>query len=329
MKKQLPINKIVRYGILLVVAIVLPLLFTGSFSRNTMILALVYAAVGSAWNIIGGYTGQISYGNAMFFGVGAYASSVLLTKFGISPWIGMIVGGICAVLLSILIGLPCFKLQGFYFVIATIASVQILQTLFTKWDFVGGALGISLPLREESLVYLFFKGKLPYYYILLAFVILVVICVYNIQRSKLGYYLRTIKMNQEAAESLGINSTFYKMVAMGICAFITAIAGSFYAQYIMYIDPVSIITVDMSLMMALVACFGGLATVWGPVVGACILIPLAEYSRSLFGGSGSGVDMIIYAILVLVIAIYQPNGIMGMVRNLRERRAKKNVGKAA
>ena len=312
---------------MLLFAIILPFIMNNAYDRHVLVLVLLYATLGSAWNILGGFAGQISVGNAIFFAIGAYTSSVLFVCFGVSPWIGMLVGGILAVGVSIFIGLPCFRLKGSYFIISTLALVQITQALATKWKFIGGARGFSIPLSEDSLANMQFKSKLPYYFIILGILIVTMIVVSLISESKIGYYFRTIKMDQEAAESLGINSWKYKLIAIMICAFITAIAGSFYAQYLQFIDPASIITFDLSLLILLVAVFGGVATVWGPILGAAILITLSEYTRTMIGGTGRGVDLIIYGLIVLLMVLYQPFGIIGAITNLKYRKAGEKIGK--
>lgn len=313
-------KKVSRYAVL-VVAILLPHVITNTYNQHVLILTLVFATLGSAWNIIGGYAGQVSFGNAIFFAVGGYTSSIMFVKLGISPWIGMIVGGILAALLGALIGFPCFRLRSFYFTIATIALLQIIEALATKFELIGGATGLLIPLMDDGLSIMQFSSKLPYYYIILGILIATILVVSHISRTKIGYYLRAIKMNQEAAESLGIDVQKYKLIAFTICAFITAVTGTFYAQYLSYLEPSDIITVDLSLLMALVAVFGGVETVWGPIIGAVILIPLSEYSRSLLGGTGSGIHLIVYGMLVLIMALYQPYGMIGIISDWKLRKA--------
>lgn len=317
-------NKDLLVGVIfLVVAIVAPLILSNTYDQNVLILALMYAMVGSAWNILGGFAGQVSFGNGMFFAAGAYTSGALVTHFGISPWIGMIIGIIVSVALATLIGLPCFRLQGFYFNISTIALLQIMQVLLTKWEFVGGSVGLRIPLVKDSWVLFQFKDKLPYYYIILGLLVITLLVCRYVINSKAGYYLRAIKLNKDAAESLGVNTVFYKWLAIVVCAALTAVAGTFYAQYVLFLDPPSVLKPDMSLLFALVAVFGGVETLWGPVLGACILIPIAEYSRASLGGTGSGIDMIIYGALVLIMALYQPNGMIGLFKDIRKKLDKK------
>ncbi|HXN40775.1 MAG TPA: branched-chain amino acid ABC transporter permease, partial [Myxococcaceae bacterium] len=250
-----------RWTILLlivVVAAVAPLVLTNPSHQNFLILAMMLGQLGVTWNILGGYAGQVSFGHAAFFGIGAYTSSVLLIQFGVSPWIGMIAGGMAATLFALLIGWPCFKLRGHYFAIATIAVAEILQILFTNWGAVGGAVGLSIPLEDNV-------SKLPYYYLALGLLSITLLASWGIERSFLGHYFRAIKDEPEAARSLGINLTRYKLVAIGISSFLTAAAGTLYAQKELFIDPGSVMATSLSVKIALASILGGVGSLFGPV----------------------------------------------------------------
>ena len=322
MKTTEKLKKPAGYALLLLAALILPLVIRTVYNQNVLILMMVYAVLGSGWNVLSGYAGQNSFGNAMFFAIGAYTSTVLLLYFNITPWVGMIVGVILAVIFAALIGIPCFRLQKYYFTLATIALLQIMNVLVSKQRFLGGAVGLNIRVRESSFFWMQFKEKLPFYYIILGILIIVLIVMHYVNRSKLGYYLRTITMNQDAAESLGVSVRTYKTIAICLGAAFTAVGGTFYAQYVLFVDPVSIISADKSMLMALVAVFGGMGTIWGPVIGACILIPIAEYSRTLIGGTGSGIDMIVYGLLMLIMVLYQPRGMIGIFAKVKARFAK-------
>ena len=304
--------------VLLVVLLIFPFVVTLPFYQHLVTMIFIYGTLAQAWNIIGGYCGQISLGNAVFFGAGAYTSTMLFANLGISPWIGMLAGGVVAVLLSQLIGLPCFKLGGHYFAIATIAIGEIVQTIVRNWDWLGAAIGLYVPIKEQSLVYFeFHQNKVPYYFIAMGIFGLSILVTYLIARSRIGYYFRAIKEDQQAAQSLGINVTKYKLVAIGVCAFLTGISGTFYAQYVMYIDPDSVFPLMLSILICLMAILGGLGTLWGAFIGAAIMIPLGEYARVWFSGSGKGLHLVIYGAIIMVMAIYQPDGIMGLLQKLR------------
>jgi branched-chain amino acid transport system permease protein len=287
-----------------------------------MIVIFIYAGVATGWNILGGYAGQVSLGHAVYFGIGAYASTVAATKWGITPWIGMLIGGIIAVLVSMVIGYPCFKLGGRYFSIATLVFGEVMFTLFLNWQWVGGAVGIFIPMVEESFYAMqFHASKAPYYYIGLAFLVLAVAINYLIDRSQFGYYLRAIKGDEVAAHSLGIDLTKYKMMAMAVSAFLGAIGGTLYANYIMYIDPTTVMYSTQSTLIMLVAAFGGMGSLFGPTVGALVLYPMGELTRAYLGGGGRAGNLVIYGVLVLVVALYQPGGLVAWLTRLTRKRS--------
>jgi branched-chain amino acid transport system permease protein len=299
----------------LLILLVLPFTSTNIHFHHVLIMFMLFATLSQAWNFIGGFAGQVSFGHATFFGIGAYASLVLLKKFDLSPWVGMFVGGGLSVVVAVVIGYPVFKLKGHYFAISTFAVAEIFERLFNNWDFVEGAIGLPAPVLPEGLInFMWYKTKMPYFYIVFILFVLVLLLAYKIDRSRMGFYFRAIKQSHEAAEGLGIDTTRYKMVAMMISAFLTGICGAFYAQYILYIDPPSVLSLDMSIKIVLIAVLGGAGTIIGPILGAAILIPLSEYSRIFLGGTGKGVDLIVFGALVLIIAVFQPQGMAGFFK---------------
>ena len=301
--------------IALLILLVLPWTSTSIHFRHVLIMFMLFATLSQAWNVIGGFAGQVSFGHATFFGIGAYAALVLLKKYDLSPWAGMLIGGGFAVIVAVLIGYPVFRLKGHYFAISTFAVAEIVERLFLNWDYVEGAIGLPAPVLPECLVnFMWYKDKMPYFYIAFILFVIVLLLAHKINRSRLGFYLRAIKQSPDAAEGLGIDTTRYKNYAMMISAFLTAICGSFYAQYILYIDPPSVLSLDISIKMVLIAVLGGAGTIIGPVLGAAILIPLSEYSRILLGGTGKGVDLIVFGALILVISVFQPQGVAGFFK---------------
>lgn len=313
--------------IIIAVLAVLPLIFKSDSFHNIMVLLLIYATLGEAWNIITGFAGQISFGHAAFFGIGAYTSSVLFYRFDISPWVGMVLGGIFAAVVALIISYPTFRLKGSYFAIATLAVAEIIKQLFVSWKFVEGATGISLPIVADSWLCMeFHTTKLPYIYIALGlFAIVIFVCNY-IENSKMGFYLKAIRESHEVAESIGINTTNYKTLAMVISAFISAFAGSLYAQYVLYIDPFMIFTLDISIKIVLLTVLGGIGNIYGPLIGASILIPLSEITRVQLGGTGRGIDLMIFGLLVILVACYQPKGIIGLVNKVAKKFKKEGEG---
>ncbi|MCG5239426.1 branched-chain amino acid ABC transporter permease [Azospirillum doebereinerae] len=302
---------------LLAGAAVLPLLISDPARLNFLVLILMAAQMGVAWNIVGGYAGQVSLGHAVFFGIGAYTSTMLALSLGLSPWLGWLAGGAVAVLFALAVGWPCFRLKGHYFAMATIAVAEIVQILVTNSDFLEGAVGLSLPLDRSGLAAMVFLSKLPYYYIILGLLVVTVLVAWAIERSHIGYYFRAIKDEPEAARALGVSLTRYKLIALSVSAFLTAMGGSFYAQKEMFIDPGSVLATSISIKIALVAILGGVGTLLGPVLGAAILITIEEYSRTLFGSTGSGTDMIIYAAMIILVAVFSPSGVLGLLSDLR------------
>jgi branched-chain amino acid transport system permease protein len=306
-------------GAVMAFLIVLPLV-SPPFAQHVMILTFLFAMCGVAWNVMGGYAGMFSFGQAAFFGIGAYASSFLLLTFRVSPWIGLVVGGVISSLLAAAIGYPCSNLRGHYFAIASIAFAEIVRIVFTNWQMVGAAEGLTIPMLKESLAnFMFHSSKLPYYYIILAFLLLALAVCRRVSTSKMGYYFRAIKESHEIAQVLGVDVVRYRLYAIMISAFLTSMAGTFYAQYILYIDPDSVMILAISVQIVLVAMLGGASTVLGPVIGAAVLVPLSEYSRAWLGYKGTGMDLIIYGTLITLISMYQPNGVWGAITKLRRR----------
>ncbi|MBS1253815.1 MAG: High-affinity branched-chain amino acid transport system permease protein LivH [Anaerolineales bacterium] len=298
-----------------------PRLFTQPFLQRTMILILLWSVLGLAWNMIGGYAGQVSLGHAIFFGLGAYTSTLILTKWDISPWIGMFGGVVVAVVVSAIIGWPSFRLAGHYFAIATIAAGEIFAVMFRNWRWAGGAVGVYLPIiRGERIAnFQFHEAKYGYYYIILAMLAITMLATYLIERSRIGYYLKAIREDPDAARSLGINITRYKLYAIMLSAAFTAIAGTFYAQFVLYISPNTVFALLFSIQMCLVAVLGGTGTLAGPIIGAAILIPMAEYTRVYLAGRAGGLHLVVYGLLIMLISIYQPGGLMGLVRQWQQR----------
>ena len=292
-----------------------PRVVSDVYLMNVLILTLLFAALSQSWNLLGGYCGQVSLGHALYFGIGAYATSLLYVKFGITPWGGLLAGGIIAALIALALGYPSFRLKGHYFSIATIVIAEIGLLLFHNWDYAGAALGIQWPFTPDSWWTLqFARDKAPYFYLVLGLFAVTWLVTFAIVESKWGYWWRAVKDNAEAAESLGVTIFHSKMAAAAISAFFTAVGGGFYAAFVSYIDPDSVMHFRFSLLMALPAVLGGVGSLWGPAVGALILIPLAELSRSYLGGSGSGLDLVIYGGLVMIVSLTRPEGILSFIK---------------
>jgi branched-chain amino acid transport system permease protein len=313
-----------QIGVALVVfgaAAILPLLVRDAYMLNVIVLVLLYAGISQAWNILGGYCGQISLGHALYFGIGAYATSVVFVKFGVSPWLGLGAGALLSALVALLLGYPCFRLRGHYFSIATIVIAEIGLTLVHNWDYVGAALGIQWPIVPSSWWALQFgRDKVPFVHLALGLCVVTWLVTYLIEDSRWGYWWRAVKDGPEAAASLGVDVFRSKMSAAALSAAFTALGGGLYAAFVAYVDPESVMTFRFSLLFALPAVLGGIGTLWGPFVGALVLIPITELTRSYLGGSGSGVDLIIYGLMITAIALLKPEGILSLFHRRKAQR---------
>ena len=294
--------------------------FLDTYFVHLLILILFWGYLGACWNILGGYAGQFSFGHALFVGIGGYTSTVLFMQIGLSPWIGMLAGGLVAALVGLFVGFLSFRygLRGIYFGLITLAFAEIFRLLFLAWPYVGGSVGILIPLRGDDLVAFQFTNRLGYYYAILALSALVIGFTAWMRRRKLGYYLQAIREDEDAAAALGINTFLYKQIAMGVSAFLTAFGGTFYAQYFFYIDPNLLFGVQVTVELLLRPILGGTGTVLGPVLGAAILGPLSEVSRVLLGGY-QGVYLMVYGAVLVVVIMFMPHGIVGLTQRGRKR----------
>ncbi len=302
-------------ALLAVVALLLllfPLLGPNSFYLHLMITIFMYAVMSQSWNVIAGLSGQISLGHGLFFGVGAYASSFLYVEYGLSPWLGLVAGMIFCALIAILIGIPMLRLSGHYFAIATLLIAISFQVVFQRWELVGAASGLWIPLTEtDSWAALqFHDSKQPYYYIFLLFFILSYAAVWRLHQSKLGFRLRAVRDDPQAASSLGINVARHKIIAYVISAVIMSPMGSLFAQYLLIVDPDRMFNIEISILVLLMTVLGGIGNIWGPLLGVAILIPISEYSRIYLGGTGGAVDLIFYGLILMLICIFRPQGLI-------------------
>jgi len=296
-----------------------PKLIGNSFSGHVLILVLLFASMAQSWNILGGYCGQVSFGHSVFFGIGAYGAGMAMVTYHVPPWSGAIAGACIAALVAIVISYPCFRLKGHYFAIATFAIVEIFNRLFMVWDWIGGAMGLDYPILDDGWKYFMWSStKTGYYYGALALFVLVFSLVRWIEQHRLGYYLRAVREGQETAESLGVNSTVVKLSAMALSAFLAALCGAFFAQYNYRVDPPMVMSLDMSMRFVLITILGGVGTFYGPLLGAAILIPLQEYTRAYMGHLGTGVDLIIFGLIIILMMVRQPRGIMGILSGVRK-----------
>jgi branched-chain amino acid transport system permease protein len=294
--------------------------FIGTYFQHIMIFIFFYAYMSQCWNILSGYAGQFSLGNAAFFGLGAYTSSFLFAQWNLSPWIGMFIGAFVALGVGLFIGYVSFHfgLKGAFFALATLAFAEILRILFLNSTTMGGAQGILIPLRGSAPLAFQFDGKIPFYYIAFIMMIISTIIVYVIERSKIGYYFKAIHQNEDSAEALGVNARKYKVFATGISAFLTAFGGTFYAQYFMYIQPDLTFHVSVSFDIMLRSIIGGVGTLAGPIIGSFILTPLGEITREIFG-SKSGIHLMAYGAILILVCLFMPRGVYPWIKQLWSR----------
>ena len=295
-----------------------------------LIIAILWAYLSQSWNIVGGFCGQLSLGHAAFFAVGAYTSTLLYVSYGVNPWFGILIGGFIGAGFGMFIGFLSFRygLKGPYFSLVTLAFAELLRVITLSVDFTKGPLGVMIPLSEHpGLINFQFTSKIPYYYIILIFMILLTVIVQKITKSKMGYYFISIRENEDAAEAIGVDTLIYKIKAISISAFFTAIGGSFYAQYIQYIDPGDTFGWHVSVEMILRTLIGGMGTVLGPLFGSLALSFISEITRALFGNIVPGIHMIIYSVILILIVLYFPKGIFVWVKEILKKVINKNESK--
>lgn len=303
--------------------LLLPLLGPNSFYLHLLITIFMYAVMSQSWNVIAGLSGQISLGHGLFFGVGAYASSFLYVEYGLTPWLGIVVGMVLCALIAVLIGIPMLRLSGHYFAIATLLIGISFQIVFQRWELVGAASGLWIPLTENDswAALQFHQSKAPYYYIFLAFFLATYAAVWRLNQSKLGFRLRAVRDDPQAAASLGINVSRHKIVAYMISAVIMAPMGSLFAQYLLIVDPDRMFNIEISILVLLMTVLGGIGNIWGPLLGVAILIPISEFSRIYLGGTGGAVDLILYGLILMLICVFRPQGLISLFpRHLLERK---------
>jgi branched-chain amino acid transport system permease protein len=339
-------------AILGVIAVFLLFLFPkfveSTYALHIMILIFINIVMGSSWNILGGYTGQYSVGHSAYFGMGAYTTMILMQFRQIPPWYGVWAGMLAALVIALIIGSICFRLRGPYFVLASIAVAEIFRvSALNLKEITNGAEGILIteipPFKIGAAVITDFSSKVPFYYTGLIFVLLVILVTWLVQHSKLGYFFQAIREDQDAAHSLGINLTIYKNTALSISAILTSLAGSLYALYVGFIDPTTVLSLELSVSIVLICIIGGIGTIMGPVIGALVLVPLSEALRSNFLGeclikSGlvsaessigsfltenlSHAHVLIYGILVVVVILFMPDGVLGFFKKIADRKQK-------
>ncbi len=296
----------------LVAALVVFPFAAGDYAVNFMITILFTAYLAQCWNIMSGYAGQFSFGHAAFFGIGAYVSTLLYVDYGLTPWIGMFAGAASAAAVGALIGFLSFryKLKGDYFALATLAFAEMLRVFVNNMAFTHGSVGVTILYKDQWTEYLF-SDKRAYYFIMLVMVAALTFMVSRLTRTKTGLYFVAIRENEDAANALGVNPFRTKLAALMLSSALTALLGTFYAQYYLYIDPSIAFGIHVSQNSIMPCIIGGVGTVFGPVLGAFVMVPLSEITNVLFAGS-KGLNMLIYGIILIAVIMYLPNGLLGL-----------------
>src|SRR5437660_3474297 len=284
-----------KAAIALTLAFILyPFVFSNAFYLDIGVALLLAAISASAWNIVGGYAGQVSDGHGMFFGPGAYLPLLVYHRWQLPPVVGVPLGILVSLARAVIVGMPTFRLTGHYFSMATIAVAELIRLVIGTWDFVGAAIGLQGPAVGRGWYDLTFRGELPYYFIFLAVLIVLLLVIWTIERTRFGYYLHAIKAGERAARSLGVPVRRTKLYALMLSAAFTSVAGSLYAIKTGFIDPESGFGILVSVQMVIIAALGGAGTLYGPLVGAILLIPLQAATNTWFGGGGTGRTYIPY-----------------------------------
>lgn len=316
-------------AVLLVAAVAAPWLVPGNWT-NILIITLLFVFLCVAWNIVGGFAGQFCIGHSLFLAAGAYTSTLLYTHLGISPWIGMLAGGVVAATIGAFIAWLSFRysLPHLSFALVTIALAMLGFLAISSIDFLGASRGLTLPVRGSAWDY-HFRSDISYYYVILAQVVGAILLTQWLYGSKIGLYFRTIRDNERAALAIGVPPLRYKILAMAISAFLTAFAGVFYAQFLLYVEPKTFAGLTIVIEVILFTVVGGTGTIWGPVIGPLLLVPLGEVLRARLGGEAPGLHLLIYGILLVTVIRFWPGGLMAALRSLASpRRASSSVKEA-
>jgi branched-chain amino acid transport system permease protein len=303
-------------------AVLLPLLLDPrGYWIRVLTFSLLFAAMAQAWNIVGGLANQTSLGHAAFFGIGAYTSTVLLLRFGISPWLGMLAGGALGGFAALVIAIPTMRLQGHYFALATLAFGEVMRVIANVWtSLTGGPGGLSVPFVPPSFAAYSFKLLRPHAYIALVALAVVTLIFETIRRRAMGYRLRAIKQNALAAEVIGVDTTRVKLQAAVISGTLMAMLGTLYAQIAVFFDPDTVFgIVSISIRVALIAIIGGVGTAAGPILGAFFIIPLEELMNDLLSSRAAGLSQLVFGLILIGVILWRPRGFITVIESLRGR----------
>lgn len=303
-----------RYAVVALLLIAYPLVVKDSLPQTIGVLALTMAIASTGWNILGGYAGQISFGHAVFFGTGMYGTTLLVTD-GWSPWLTMAPVALLAALLGVLIGLPTFRLRGHYFSIATLAIGMMVMSILPNVKPLGATDGLTVPLLDEGFWNITFslRDKTEYYYTALGLFAVATVVTWWFLRGRIGSYLEAIRDDEFAAAAVGVPVRRYKLCAVAMSAGLTSIAGSFHVMVVLFVDPASSSDLALSTAIALIAVVGGAGSMWGPLLGAWLVIALQEYTRTYLSVTGRTVDLMMFGALIILVAVVDPRGLTSLL----------------
>lgn len=295
----------------------IPLVTTSGVWLNFVMMALYAGLLAQAWNILGGFGGQFSFGHALFFGFGAYVQAIAQLQWGLNPWVALVAAAGVAALVGLIVGALSFRygLKGSYFALVTLAFAEVCRILALSLPFTGAGVGLMVPLRE-SVANLQFGSRAGYLYVILAMVVAALLVSAWLRNSRFGAYLQAVRDNEDAARAAGVDPLRVKLGAIALSGGFMGLAGAFYVQVFQYIDPGIAFGSTASVEALVAAIVGGMGTVWGPLLGAFALHVLADLTRNLFGEL-PGINMVIYGCVLVLIVMFLPRGIAGVGQNVR------------
>jgi branched-chain amino acid transport system permease protein len=300
-------------------AAVLPLAIRDAFFLDSLVLILMWGAIAAGWNVASGYAGQVSLGHSAFFGIGAYAAALMSTRWQQSPWLGLVVGAVSSIGAGAIIGYLSNRLRGPYFALSTIAFSQVLLIVASRWrGFTSGSEGIPVPFRPG--LWTLGLGHVAWVYVALALAVLYYLVEVALEHSRLGYRLAGVREDEDAAEALGIPSRWLKVLAIIVSAALTSVGGTLWAQYVGFVDPFYVFSVDLSVRFALNTIIGGMGTALGPFLGSVLITSLETYLRATFAGvktGFTGIYLIIYGCVLILVVRFLPEGVAGVTARWR------------
>jgi len=317
----------IAFGLLLASLLVLPLAINNAFVSHVFITICLFAALSTAWNIVGGFAGQMSLGHAVFYGIGGYIA-VILFNLGISPWISMFVGAATGALVGMVISYPCFRLKGPFYTLASIAFLEVFRVLALHFNgLTGGATGLMIELRL-GWTWMVFRERWPALLIVFGMLLFTLTVTWAVRRSRLGFYLVATRERESAARAAGVRTVRVRLIAVAISSALCAMLGTFHAMYLTFIEPAAMFSLAFSIQIAMFALIGGIGTVAGPLLGAALLVPIIEWARATLGAQAIGLHGFVYGLVLILVVLFMPNGIMGAIKRFFHSPASKPANEA-